>query len=252
MAMHIRIKKGTGEAAYRQIEQALSRAILDGELKEGEQLPSEVELAHRLGLSRMTVNKALTALSRRGLIWRSRGKGSYVTPQKLHQGFFKVTSFNRYISSLGMVPSTRVLESTVQPATREIATALDLREGARVIKVRRLRLADGIPLMLETRYLNYSLCRPVLEEDLGTGSIHDILIKKLNLPLTRVKQFLEVRRIGEKNAALLGIEPGACCFYMIRTTYTHERPITWVHYLYRSDRYRFEADFNPMENVVGE
>ncbi len=250
--MGVRIKIGKGEAAYLQIEHAFFKAILNGELKEGEQLPSEVELADRLGLSRMTVNKALTALSRRGLIIRSRGKGSYVTPRKLHQGFFRVTSFNRYISGMGMVPSTKVLEITVQPADELTARALDISEGEEVIKVKRLRLADGVPLMLETRYLNESFCRPILHEDLMTGSIHDILIKKLNLPLTRVKQFLEVKRANREEAALLGVNPGTCCFYMIRTTYTHEKPITWVHYLYRSDRYRFEADFNPMEVTVGE
>ncbi len=247
--MGIRIKIGKGEAAYRQIERAFYQAIQNGELKEGEQLPSEVELARRLGLSRMTVNKALTALSRRGLIRRSRGKGSYVTPQKLHQGFFRVTSFNRYISGLGMVPSTRVLETVVQPAPGEVARALGIGEGEKVIKLRRLRLADGIPLMLETRYLNESLCAPVLKEDLCTGSLHDILIKKLNLPLTWVRQVLEVKRADPSEAELLAIPPGACCFYMVRTTFTHGKPITWVHYLYRSDRYRFEADFNPMENL---
>jgi len=192
--MEVRIKIGKGEAAYRQIERALFQAILNGELKEGEQLPSEVELAGELGLSRMTVNKALTALSRRGLISRSRGKGSYVTPRKLHQGFFRVTSFNRYISEMGMVPSTKVLGITIQPADEGVASALNISEGDRVIQVKRLRLADGVPLMLETRYLNDPFCHPILEEDLKTGSIHDILIKKLNLPLTRVKQFLEVKR----------------------------------------------------------
>ncbi len=249
--MGLEIKIGKGEAAYRQIERALTRAILNGELKEGDQLPSEVALAGRLGLSRMTVNKALTTLSRRGLIHRSRGKGSYVTPRKLRQGFFKVTSFNRYISGMGMVPSTRVLNIQVLPASPEVTRVLELSEGVPVIRVRRLRLANGVPLMLETRFLNERFCRPILEEDLSTGSIHDILIEKLNLPLTRVKQVLEIKRAEKEEAALLSVERGACCFYMVRTTFTHEHPITWVHYLYRSDRYRFEADFNPMEDIVG-
>lgn len=249
--MGLEIKIGKGEAAYRQIERALSQAILNGELKEGEQLPSEVDLAGRLGLSRMTVNKALTALSRRGLISRSRGKGSYVTPRKLNQGFFRVTSFNRTISEMGMVPSTKVLETSILPAEETVAEALEIQKGSPVILVRRLRLANGVPLMLEIRYLNERYCRPILTENLSTGSIHDILIKKLNLPLTRVKQVLEIKRADRDESALLGVEPGACCFYMMRTTFTEETPMTWVHYIYRSDRYRFEADFNPMEDLFG-
>ena len=248
-ALDINIERG--EVAYRQIEEAFVRAIRSGILKEGDRLPSETILAGKLGLSRMTVNKAFTLLAQRGLITRIRGKGSFVTPRKLNQGFFLVTSFNRSISEMGMAPSTRVLEIDVVPADRAVAEALSLEKGSPVILVKRLRMADGVPLMLETRYLNETHCRPILKEDLGTGSIHDILIKKLNLPLTRVKQTLEIKRASKNEAELLGVKEGDCCFYMVRTTFTGEIPMTWVHYVYRSDRYRFEADFNPMEESVG-
>ncbi|RTZ94344.1 MAG: GntR family transcriptional regulator [Deltaproteobacteria bacterium] len=248
----LRIKIERGKVAYRQIEEAIVQAIREGNLKEGDRLPSETTLAEDLKLSRMTVNKAFTLLSQRGLITRVRGRGSFVTPRKLNQGFFRVTSFNRSIAEMGMVPSTEVLESRVEPASGEVAKALGIEKGAPVIFVKRLRVADGVPLMLETRYLNEAHCRPVLKEDLSTGSIHDILIKKLNLPLTRVKQTLEVKRASKKEAELLGVREGDCCFYMVRTTYTGETPMTWVHYVYRSDRYRFEADFNPMEDSLGE
>jgi GntR family transcriptional regulator len=247
----MRIKIEGSEAAYRQIERAIVKAIREGELKEGDRLPSETTLAEDLGLSRMTVNKAFTLLAQRGLITRVRGKGSFVTPRKLNQGFFRVTSFNRAISEMGMTPSTKVIETTVLPADKAVAKALSLPAGSPVILVKRLRMADGVPLMLETRYLNETYCRPILNEDLSTGSIHDILIKKLDLPLTRVKQTLEVKRASRWEAELLGVREGDCCFYMVRTTFTEETPMTWVHYVYRSDRYRFEANFNPMEESVG-
>ena len=247
----LRIKIKQGKVAYRQIEGAVAQAIRDRILKEGDRLPSEISLAEELGVSRMTVNKAFTLLAQRGLITRVRGKGSYVTPRKLNQGFFRVASFNRSIEEMGMIPSTKVLEISVVPADAQVAEALSLRKDTPAIRVKRLRLADGVPLMLEIRYLNASYCRPILKEDLSTGSIHDILIKKLNLPLTRVKQTLEVKRATKEEAELLGVREGDCCFYMIRTTYTGETPMTWVHYLYRSDRYRFKADFNPMEESVG-
>jgi len=247
----MRIKIEGSEAAYRQIERAIVKAIREGELKEGDRLLSETVLADELGLSRMTVNKAFTLLAQRGLITRVRGKGSFVTPRKLNQGFFRVTSFNRAISEMGMTPSTKVIETTVLPADKAVAKALSLPAGSPVILVKRLRMADGVPLMLETRYLNETYCRPILNEDLSTGSIHDILIKKLDLPLTRVKQTLEVKRASRWEAELLGVREGDCCFYMVRTTFTEETPMTWVHYVYRSDRYRFEANFNPMEESVG-
>ena len=245
--MNITIKIKKGEIAYRQIERAFSHAILSGELTEGERLPSEVKLANTLGISRMTVNKAMNALSRRGLIRRSRGKGSYVAPRKPDEGFFRVMNFDRYITEMGMIPSTKVLEATVCIADEKVVRALQLSLGDKVIKARRLHMADKTPLMLEIQYLNASYCYPILNENLSTGSIHEILVGRLNLPLARVQQALEIRRALKEEADLLRIREGDCCFYMIRTIYTYGKPISWVHYLYRSDRYRFEADFNPVE-----
>ena len=120
------IKIEQGEVAYRQIEEAIVQSIREGALKEGDRLPSETSLAEDLGLSRMTVNKAFTRLAQRGLITRVRGKGSFVTPRKLNQGFFRVTSFNRTIKEMGMKPSTEVLETKVVPADETVAEALSI------------------------------------------------------------------------------------------------------------------------------
>jgi len=249
--MNFRIDRQSGEAVYRQLEHLIVSFIKEGVYREGMKIPSEVALAKKLGISRMTVNKALTALARRGFLTRSPGRGSIVTPRKLHQGFFRVTSFNRTMAEMGMTPETRVLETGVKPADKAVAEALSINEDSQVVLVRRLRIADGIPLMLETRYLNHAYCHPILHEDLSIGSIHDILINKFNLPLTRVRQSLEVRKAGKKEAALLEIRERDCCFYMVRTTFTDDIPMTWVQYLYRSDRYRFAAEFNPMEEFNG-
>ena len=155
--MNFRIDRGSGEAAYRQLEHLIVSSIKEGVYREGMKIPSEVALAEKLGISRMTVNKALTSLARRGFLTRSPGRGSIVTPRKLHQGFFRVTSFNRTMAEMGMTPETRVLEAGIQPAGKAVAEALSINEGDSVVLVRRLRIADGIPLMLETRYLNHML-----------------------------------------------------------------------------------------------
>jgi GntR family transcriptional regulator len=250
--MNFRIDRQSGEAAYRQLEHLIVSSIKEGVYREGMKIPSEVALAKKLGISRMTVNKALTSLARRGFSTRSPGRGSIVTPRKLHQGFFKITSFNRTMSETGMTPETRVLETGIIPAGKAVAEALSIDEGSPVVLVRRLRIADGVPLMLETRYLNHTYCHPILDENLSIGSIHDILINKFNLPLTRVRQSLEARKASKKEAALLEIREKDCCFFMVRTTFTDDIPISWVQYLYRSDRYRFAAEFNPMEEFIGE
>ena len=147
----------------------------------------------------------------------------------------------------GLTPSTNVLRKEVIAAPQEVQDALQLRPGEKVIFVMRLRFADGEPLMLERRYLNLSLCRPILDEALDKESIHDLLIQKYDLPLTRVRQYLEAVALRTDEAQLLNVKANSPALLLHRITFTEEQPVTFVRYLYRGDRYRFHAEFKPEE-----
>ena len=245
--MKFEIDKGNSVPLYLQLKRELLKKIKGGELKPDSMIPSEVQLAKELGISRMTVNKALNELVREGYLFRRQGKGTYVAERRLEYGFFRVTSFNRDMRERGLVPGTKVLKKRVMVASQEVREALQLPPRERVIYVMRLRLANGEPLMLEHRYLNLSLCRPLLEEPLDKESIHDLLIRKYNLPLTRVKQYLEAVALRPAEARLLRVKPYSPALLIHRVTFTEEQPVTMVKYLYRGDKYRFYADFKPEE-----
>jgi len=221
--------------------------IIRGKDHPNDRIPSEIGLAKLLGVSRMTINKVINELVREGFLYRKQGKGTFVSPRKIDQWFFRITSFNRDMKARGLTPGTSVLEKKVLNPPKDVARNLNLKSKDRVIFIKRLRYADSSPLMLESRYLNYKLCKPILEESLEKESIHDLLINKYNLPLTKVNQYLEAVKMNGDEATLLGTEPGEPGFLLCRTTFTGEIPVTWVKYIYRSDKYRFYAEFVPIE-----
>jgi len=221
--------------------------IARGTYHPNDRIPSEIGLANSLCVSRMTINKVINELVREGFLYRKQGKGTFVSLRKIDQWFFRITSFNKDMISRGFIPSTSLLEKKVLNPPKDVARNLNLKSKDRVIFIKRLRYADSSPLMLESRYLNYKLCKPILEESLEKESIHDLLINKYNLPLTKVNQYLEAVKMNGDEATLLGTEPGEPGFLLCRTTFTGEVPVTWVKYIYRSDKYRFYAEFVPIE-----
>lgn len=243
----IAVNKNISTPLHIQIKEILKDNIIKGKYHPKERIPSEIELAKLLCVSRMTTNKVINELVREGFLYRQQGKGTFVSLRKIDQWFFRITSFSRDMISRGLIPSTSVLEKKVFNAPKDVARHLNLKSKKKVIFVKRLRYADNNPMMLESRYLNYKLCKPILKESLEKESIHDLLIYKYNLPLTKVNQYLEAVKINGDEAKLFGIEPGEPGFLLCRTTFTGETPVTWVKYIYRSDKYRFYAEFMPIE-----
>lgn len=243
----IAVDKNSSTSLHIQIKKILKENILRGKYQPDERIPSEIELAELLNVSRMTVNKVINELTKEGFLHRHPGKGTFVSQRRIDQWFFRITSFNRDMVSRGLNPSTSVLEKKVLNASKEVIQYLNLKPKEKVIFVKRLRYADNIPIMLEFRYLNYEMCKQILKESLDKESIHDLLVYKYQLPLTKVNQYLETIKINDEDSKLLGIPPGEPGFLLYRTTFTGDVPVTFVKYIYRGDRYRFYAEFIPIE-----
>ncbi|RYZ31720.1 MAG: GntR family transcriptional regulator, partial [Propionibacteriaceae bacterium] len=118
---------------------------IDTELSPGDAIPSERALVTRLGVSRVTVRQAIADLVEGGVLERVHGKGTYVTgPQvdsRLH-----LTSFSREMRDRGLLPATVVLSAREEPADDEVAYGLRIRPSRNVVRVERLRTADGTPM----------------------------------------------------------------------------------------------------------
>jgi GntR family transcriptional regulator len=112
------------------------------------------------------------------------------------------------------------------------------------VLARRLHCFDGKPVRYEIRYLRGDLCGSILFEDLETESIHELLVDRLDLPLTRVWQRITAETLNAETAAVLEAPVGHPAFHILRTTYTRDTPVTCVEYFIRGEL-AFEDTFTP-------
>ena len=231
---------------YHQLAQWLRQQIQEGTWRPGDQLPTEAALCEQFGVSRGTVRQAIQMLVQEGLVEREQGRGSFVRQPK-RRAFFTLTGFREDMRRQGIQPETRVLAAEVIPADETTAQRLHIPLEAPVIHIERLHLADGHPILYDKRLLARDLCPDLLQEDLATASIHELLIEKYRIPLLRTIHIMEVHLLDETEAELLQTDPGTPAFFVDRLTYTidaeGERPAVWYQALYRGDAYHFRAEF---------
>jgi len=227
---------------YQRIRQQLISEIYTGAFVEGETFPSENVVAERFSVSRMTARRALGELEREGYLTRIPGKGSILKKPSFSQGFFTVKPFKLYAQEQEAKPSTVLLEAKALDLDVEGQGKLGVKKA---VFVHRLRSLDDEVVLEEKRYLRYDLCSSLLQEDLATESIHDLLIHKLQLPLTKVWQELNVSVLNSEKSKLFKCPEHTPAFLLDRLTYTFEKPVTWVNYVYRGDKYSFENEFVP-------
>jgi GntR family transcriptional regulator len=229
---------------YHQLQEILRKRIESGEFKPGDQFPTENQLCQEYGVSRGTMGRAINILVDEGWLRRVQGRGTFVNRPSLSPAFFRLTNFSEDMRQRGLKPSTKLLGREAIPADEEIAARLRIPVSEKVIKISRLRLANGRPMAYEIRHLAYDLCPQLMDEDLEHQSIHSLLIDKYNIPLIRACHTIEARVTSEEEAEILEVEPGSACFFIDRITYTtHNRPGTWYQVLYRGDEYHFTVGF---------
>src|ERR1700693_4367669 len=171
------LDKGAPVPLYQQLKAVLLEQLKRGTWKPGEQLPTEDELVAQLGVSKVTVRQALRDLAQAGHVRREQGRGTFVADAKIQFGPRQLTSFTEEMHDSGMPPGSHVLEQKIVAASEEIAAKLRVDPGAEVFRLKRLRLAGGEPMGLQTAHLAHDLVPGILEIDFHTTSLYDTLEK---------------------------------------------------------------------------
>ena len=235
-----RIARGPGATVHAQIEDWLAGAIAVGRLAPGDRLPSEQQLAGWFGVSRMTLRHALGELARRGLVTRAvgRGGGTFVAEPKLEQDLTTLAGFSEQLRRHGMTPGARVLAATERPAGPTTAAALQIAEEELVYAVRRIRLADGRPLVLEHSHFPAAAFPGMLRCRLD-GSLYELLEVRYGQRPHRARERLEPVTASVREAEALEVEEGAPLMVVERTAYSRTgQPLEFARDLFRGDRTR--------------
>ena len=232
---HIRLNENSPVPLYYQLENMIREEIEEGKYNPGDKIPSERELSEIVGLSRMTIRKAINNLVEKGILKRKRGQGTFVSEDKL-DSFPELIGFNEHIEMKGMTPSSKVIEHEVINANAEIAEKLNIEVGDEVILTSRLRLADGNPIGFEKSYVPYYICPKLMDLDLSEESIYRTLTNEGYKP-TKGSQEIEAILADEYIANLLGGEVDQAILKNTRITYSGETPVEFSYNFYRGDKY---------------
>lgn len=222
---------------YQQLQDQLEQLIVSGTWRPKDPLPSETALAQRLSISVMTVRQAMAQLVNKGLIYREKGRGTFVTPQPLDHHLQRLESFSEDMRARSMTPSSRILGFNVIPAPESVAMELEMPPGKNVLHIRRLRLVEDRPVALHDAYLSRI---DLQREDLAAvGSLYTLL-EQNGVELMEAKETLEAITADGEQAVLLQVRRGDPLLRAMRISWDrNHQPIETVYAVYRADFYRY-------------
>jgi GntR family transcriptional regulator len=212
----------------------------------GGALPSERQLSVDLGVSRLTVRAALDELVREGFLIRRRGSGTFVREPKIAQEL-TMTSFSEEMRRRGMTPGSRTLSLETTTAGAYLGRCLHVSPSERVVVAKRLRLADGESMAIETLHVPESLVPGLEPKDLDR-SFYELLDERYGITIVGGMQTIEPTVTNEEESEALNVPLHSPAFLFERTTRSENDAIVeFVRSIYRGDRYRLVSELNRRE-----
>lgn len=222
------------------IEKWLAEAITAGRLRPDDRLPAEPELAAALGVSRMTLRQALSTLETRGMLVRKRGRfgGNFIASPRFDFDLTGLPGFTEQMRRLQVEAGARIVSAGTRRAKPDQLRALELKRGAQVHEIVRVRLANRAPMALEETYFPAATFEDLLSHPL-TGSLYSVLRDEYDKVPSSADETLEPVIATARHAELLQVEPGDPLMLLSRTSYTSGGlPIELSYDYFRPDRAR--------------
>jgi GntR family transcriptional regulator len=227
-------KKRDGLPAYQRIQAAILKRIDAGQLRPGDAVASERELARIHQVSLMTARHALASLEREGIVERRRGIGTFVSAPKIH--FNKLMSYTEQMAGRSLTASSKVLFAKLIDTETEAAARLSLPPTSSVIKLERLRHAAGEPFALETCYLSAAEFPGLLDAPIGRDSLFGILERNYKVELGYADEEVDATAADPRIAELLSVPRRDPLLRIRQLIYsTKGKAIMYVLGFYRSD-----------------
>lgn len=227
------------------IREDILERILSGQYKLNDKIPNEIDIAKEFDVSRPTVRQAIQNLVNEGYLERIKRRGTFVREKKINQEFtHQIRSYDDEIHLKGLIPLTKVLSFSIEEASAEVASNLNLLDSEKVFKLSRLRYAGEQPVVLVTTYLPYKYFNDLLNVDFTKVSLYNTLRDK-GYPITSIDRKLEVIKADELSSHLLNIGENEPIFYFHSKGYTNNSlPIEYSISWYRGDLNSFVFSIN--------
>jgi GntR family transcriptional regulator, histidine utilization repressor len=220
---------------YEQVKRHVLARMSDGNLPEGARLPSEHELMADLGVSRMTVHRALRELSAGGYISRVQGVGSFVAVPPARGDLLTIHDIAEDIALRGHLHTARVLTLERRPAGVDRAARLELRPGAELFHSLILHRENGVPVQVEERFVTPAFAPGYLSADFSRTTTNAYL--QGIAAADEVEHVVTASRPSARDCDLLEIAGDDPCLSVLRRTWVNGRPVTDSCFVYPGHRY---------------
>jgi GntR family transcriptional regulator len=239
-----RIRRDVPIPYYYQLMQLLEEEIEAGTWSTGDPIPSEHELCDIYGVSRTVVRQALGALVSNGLLYRVKGKGTFVAPRKLEEKFIQRSDgFYREMASRGLSVTSSVLAQEVVVPPTHVRHHLRLKEQDRTVKIDRLRSVEGQVLLFVQTYIPFNLCPDLVGAELATGSLYAYLREQCQLSVASGRRTVEAVLAYPPISTLLEVHKGAPLLKIESVSYLADgRPLEYYEAWHRADKSKFEIE----------
>ncbi|WP_439442642.1 GntR family transcriptional regulator [Listeria aquatica] len=236
------INKNDKRPLYDQLVNVLKEKI-ENEMQANDKMLSEREISERYGVSRTTVRLAMAELENMGYIYKRHGKGTFVSAlQSQKQNLMDSYSFTDHMRELGKNPKTKVLSFEIVTSNQFFADKLGISEGENVIKIKRLRLADDLPMMLERSYLPFNEFATLTEEMVKTKPLYEIFKEDFDEVVKVADEEFSAGIVSDYEADQLEVLRDSPCLKLVRTTYnTENKVIEYTLSIARSDQFVYRV-----------
>lgn len=226
---------------YSQIISYYQSLIESGKLTEGEKIPTEEAIGELFGVSRITVRQALDGLAQGGYIYKIQGKGSFVSAKKAGMQLNHLVGFSDEMRSIGMTPSTVLIDQCLEAPSEAVAAALGLDASQKVYLISRVRCADDIPMAVEKVCMPFSRFSGIETQDLSQ-SLYAMLKQRYGCEPAKASQSIQAGLANSSDAKLLQIKVGAPVLRITRTAFdSNNVPFEYTESVYRGDKYVFNV-----------
>jgi GntR family transcriptional regulator len=245
---------------YSRIQEYIAELILSGKLSPETKIQSEREFSEDLGVSRMTVRKAITELVNEGLLERKHGSGTYVSKPKITYESQDMVNYVQAMQQRNIATASQLLEFSEMVASRRLADLLKIEIGNPIYRVSLLRFANRVPIILERVFFPCSRFPKLEDWDLEKSSTLDLLTTVYKIKPGLISQTIEAVAAADTVAQQLRVEEGFPLIMLSRIICIEETktPVVFSQDFLRSDYARLHTDVelanimdHDRENVLG-
>ncbi|MBK5351153.1 histidine utilization repressor [Pseudomonas sp. TH41] len=229
--------KNAPQALYRRAKDFVQGQLRAGVWKPGDLIPSENRLVQELGMSRMTVNRALRELTEEGHLVRISGVGTFVAESKPQSNLLRITNIADEILARGHSYTCRVLHLGREAASMPVASALSLATGSSVFHLVCVHCEEGVPVQLEDRYVNPELVPEFLQQDFGEHLQSARYLLQVIRP-DEMEHIVEASHPSSDESKHMQIDANEPCLVLMRRTWSQGKIVTYVRLIHPSSRYR--------------